>query len=99
MLRPHWILWEQQKQAAEVEIAKPFAQEEELQTKSARLAELDALLNMEHQSSRQNPKRKKSRMPAPLCWLRWKKRLIKWSLSDHSNLTWIRMVMPGDGAP
>ena len=46
---------EQQKQAAEVEIAKPFAQEKELQTKSARLAELDALLNMEHQSSRTEP--------------------------------------------
>lgn len=46
---------EQQKQAAEVEIAKPFAQEEELQTKSARLAELDVLLNMEHQSSRTEP--------------------------------------------
>ena len=46
---------EQQKQAAEVEISKPFAQEEELQTKSARLAELDALLNMEHQSSRTEP--------------------------------------------
>ena len=46
---------EQQKQAAEAEIAKPFAQEEELQTKSARLAELDALLNMEHQSSRTEP--------------------------------------------
>ena len=46
---------EQQKQAVEVEIAKPFAQEEELQTKSARLAELDALLNMEHQSSRTEP--------------------------------------------
>ena len=46
---------EQQKQATEVEIAKPFAQEEELQTKSARLAELDALLNMEHQSSRTEP--------------------------------------------
>lgn len=46
---------EQQKQAAEVEIAKPFAQEEELQTNSARLAELDALLNMEHQSSRTEP--------------------------------------------
>ena len=46
---------EQQKQAAEVEVAKPFAQEEELETKSARLAELDALLNMEHQSSRTEP--------------------------------------------
>ncbi len=46
---------EQQKQAAEVEVAKPFAQEEELAEKSARLAELDALLNMEHQSSRTEP--------------------------------------------
>ena len=45
----------QQKQAAEVEVAKPFAQEEELAEKSARLAELDALLNMEHQSSRTEP--------------------------------------------
>lgn len=42
---------EQQKQAAEVEIAKPFAQEEELQTKSARLAELDALLNIDRDRS------------------------------------------------
>ena len=46
---------EQQKQAAEVEVAKPFAQEEELAEKSARLAELDALLNMEHQSSQTEP--------------------------------------------
>ena len=46
---------EQQKRAAEVEVAKPFAQEEELAEKSARLAELDALLNMEHQSSRTEP--------------------------------------------
>lgn len=38
---------EQQKQAAEVEVAKPFAQEEELTEKSARLAELNALLNID----------------------------------------------------
>ena len=38
---------EQQKQAAEVEVAKPFAQEDELQEKSARLAELNALLNID----------------------------------------------------
>ena len=49
---------EQQKQAAEVEVAKPFAQEEELAEKSARLAELDALLNMEHQASRTEPEAK-----------------------------------------
>ena len=42
---------EQQKQAAEVEVAKPFAQEEELQEKSARLAELNALLNIDHDRS------------------------------------------------
>ena len=39
---------EQQRQAAEQEVAKPFAQEEELQEKSARLAELNALLNIDH---------------------------------------------------
>ena len=38
---------EQQKQAAEVEVAKPFAQEKELAEKSARLAELNALLNID----------------------------------------------------
>ena len=42
---------EQQKQAAEIEVAKPFAQEEELQEKSARLAELNALLNIDHDRS------------------------------------------------
>ena len=42
---------EQQKQAAEVEVAKPFAQEEELVEKSARLAELNALLNIDRDRS------------------------------------------------
>ena len=37
----------QQMEAAKQELAKPFAQEAELKTKSARLAELDAELNME----------------------------------------------------
>ena len=48
---------EQQKQAAEVEVAKPFAQEEELAEKSARLAELNALLNIDrdHSSSQDAP--------------------------------------------
>ena len=32
---------------AKEEIEKPFPQEEELRTKSARLAELDAMLNMD----------------------------------------------------
>ena len=39
------------KQAAEVEVAKPFAQEEELAEKSARLAELNALLNIDRDRS------------------------------------------------
>ena len=42
---------EQQKQAAEVEVAKPVAQEEELAEKSARLAELNALLNIDRDRS------------------------------------------------
>jgi hypothetical protein len=36
---------------AKTEIDKPFAQEDELQIKSARLAELDALLNMDKKQS------------------------------------------------
>ena len=46
---------EQQKQAAELEVAKPFAQEEELQEKSARLAELNALLNIDHKPKKEAP--------------------------------------------
>jgi len=38
---------QQQMSAAQAEVGKPFPQEEELQTKSARLAELDAQLNMD----------------------------------------------------
>ena len=41
---------EQQKQAAEVEVAKPFAQEEELAEKSARLAELNAQLDVDEKN-------------------------------------------------
>ena len=37
----------QQRDAAQVEVEKPFPKEAELAEKSARLAELDALLNME----------------------------------------------------
>lgn len=36
---------------AKAEIAKPFAQEEELKIKAARLAELDALLKMDKKQS------------------------------------------------
>ena len=48
---------EQQKQAAEVEVAKPFAQEEELAEKSARLAELNALLNIDRGSAQDSPEK------------------------------------------
>jgi len=37
----------QQLETAKLEVQRPFAQEEELKTKAARLAELDALLNLE----------------------------------------------------
>ena len=37
----------EQQENAKTEVEKPFAQEEELKTKSARLAELDALLNID----------------------------------------------------
>ena len=59
---------EQQKQAAEIEVAKPFAQEEELAEKSARLAELNALLNIDHDrsSSQDAPEEtEKTESPAP----------------------------------
>ena len=59
---------EQQKQAAEIEVAKPFAQEEELAEKSARLAELDALLNIDRDrsSSQDAPEEtEKTESPAP----------------------------------
>lgn len=42
---------EQQVQDAQVQVAKPFPQEEELKTKSARLAELNAVLNIEQAST------------------------------------------------
>ena len=54
---------EQQKQAAEVEVAKPFAQEKELAEKSARLAELNALLNIDR-SSAQDTSEKAEEAPA-----------------------------------
>ena len=45
----------QQRDAAQAELGKPFPQEEELVAKSARLAELDALLNMEDSPSQETP--------------------------------------------
>ena len=49
---------ENQQKAAEAEIGKPFPQEKELTEKSARLAELDAELNMD---DRKSPKAKEER--------------------------------------
>ena len=57
---------EQQKQAAEVEVAKPFAQKEELAEKSARLAELNALLNIDRdRSSSQDTPEESEKTEAP----------------------------------
>jgi len=38
-------------------VAKPFAQEEELAEKSARLAELNALLNIDRSSAQDSPEK------------------------------------------
>ena len=45
----------QQLEATKGEIGKPFAQEAELQRKSARLAELDAALNLGHKGGAEQP--------------------------------------------
>lgn len=48
-----------QQEATKLELGKPFPQEEELRQKSSRLAELDALLNMDD-SNEQNKDEKSS---------------------------------------
>ena len=50
----------QQRDAAQAELGKPFQQEDELAEKSARLAELDALLNMEDSPSQEAPEKEKA---------------------------------------
>ena len=50
----------QQRDAAQAELGKPFPQEDELAAKSARLAELDALLNMEDSPSQEAPEEEKA---------------------------------------
>lgn len=50
----------QQRDAAQAELGKPFPQEDELAAKSARLAELDALLNMEDSPSQETPGEEKA---------------------------------------
>ena len=53
----HLASMNQQMEAAKTEVGKPFPQESELRTKSARLAELDAELNMDRQSDKEQPKK------------------------------------------
>ena len=50
----------QQIEAAKLEIAQPFPQEQELTEKNARLAELDALLNMDSPASTEEKSEKSS---------------------------------------
>ena len=50
----------QQRDAAQAELGKPFPQEDELAVKSARLAELDAILNMEDSPSQEAPEKEKA---------------------------------------
>ena len=52
----------QQMTTAKAELGKPFPQEEELKTKSARLAELDAKLNLDRpaaQAEKKNPEQER----------------------------------------
>ena len=66
----------QQRDAAQAELGKLFPQEEELAAKSARLAELDALLNMEDSPSQEAPvegkteAKEESRKPSVLAELK-----------------------------
>ena len=56
-----------QREAAKAEVGKPFPREDELKEKSARLAELDVLLNIDgshSQGGRLLPK-----APVPRCWI------------------------------
>ena len=66
----------QQRDAAQAELGKPFPQEDELTAKSTRLAELDALLNMEGSPSQEAPvegkteAKEESRKPSVLAELK-----------------------------
>ena len=65
----------QQQAAAQIEVEKPFPQEEELAEKSARLAELNAQLDVDEKATSRNRTRKNRKMhlAAPRCWRHWKK--------------------------
>lgn len=87
----------QQQAAAQVEVAKLFPQEEELAQKSARLAELNAQLDVDEKHHEPEPDAPKRRMPrAALCWPHWKKRQRKRNPSSLSNPISTRTVMPGE---
>ena len=58
----------QQQDAAKAEVGKPFPQEQELRDKSARLAELDVLLNMDGPGAALRRRRCLPRAVAPRCW-------------------------------
>ncbi len=57
---------ENQREAAKLEIGKPFPQEQELSIKSVRLAELDAELNMEEGKTSKNEKEERPSVLADL---------------------------------
>ncbi|MDD3822208.1 MAG: SNF2-related protein [Sphaerochaetaceae bacterium] len=56
----------QQKEAAEAEVGKPFPQEEELRVKTARLVELDSILNMDNRGGQPEQAIAKSARPSVL---------------------------------
>ena len=59
-----------QQEAAQAELGKPFSQEAELAEKSARLAELDALLNMDDRGNDDPDREKTTEKPSVLAELR-----------------------------
>ena len=59
-----------QQEAAQAELGKPFPQEAELAEKSARLAELDALLNMDDRGNDDPDREKTAEKPSVLAELR-----------------------------
>ena len=62
----HLVSMEQQMAVAKEEIGKPFPQEDELRTKSGRLAELDAELNMDQHNAKEAPDEEKDEKPSVL---------------------------------
>lgn len=59
-----------QQEAAQAELGKPFPQEAELAEKSARLAELDALLNMDDRGNDDPDRERTTEKPSVLAELR-----------------------------